>query len=463
MEAKILVIDNDPSMCEMLHKFLTEAGYRVRWTRNANAGLALMVEESFQLVITDLCMPENDGMKVLRSIREKEPGLPVVLLTTHATMNTAVEAIKIGAYDYLTKPFNPDAAEITIKNALTHKRLVDENRKLKQRLRHVKEDTRIIGVSSPMKEVLRLVEKVAPTDATVLIQGESGTGKGLIARRLHRMSHRAGKTFLSINCNISTGMLPKLFGDENSAFSGTLTTGERLFNAAAGGTLFFDEIGDMPPVMQGKLLRALQNHEMLPQAERRSFPGNVRILSSTRKDLKREVEAGRFRKDLFYRINLFTISLPSLRDRTDDIPPLVNHFLRKYNREFGKHVEAVSPRLMHFFLQHSWPGNVQELENYIERALLRTEGNELKLTSVPGEFRQQLEDAQAGKAESMLIFKEAKERFERDYILTMLKRHNGVISRAAREAKIPRPNFYEKLKKYGISPRKNPMINSHAG
>ncbi len=452
MEAKILVIDDELPMREMLLKFLTEAGYQVRLAENGNVGLDLFEKERFQLVITDLSMPGKDGMEVLRAIKEMEPNLPVILVTAYATIDTAVEAIKIGAYDYLTKPFDPDAIEITIKNALTHKHLIDENRQLRQRLSDVEDRGHIIGVSPKMKEVFHLVEKVAPTDATVLIQGESGTGKELIARRLHRLSNRAEKTFLSINC----GALPEslleseLFGYEKGAFTGATISKPGFFKAADQGTLFLDEIGEMPLPLQVKLLRVLQDKEILTIGGRKSFPVNVRILSATNKDLKKEVEAGRFREDLFYRINIFTIPLPLLRERTEDIPLLLNHFLQKYNREFGKKVESVSPQLMQFFLEHSWPGNVREFENYIERAILMAEGRQLELSSLPREVRRAPERVAGPFANGVMIFKEAKEKFERDYIITILQKNNGVISRAAREAKIPRPNFYEKLKKYGI-------------
>lgn len=467
MNAKILVIDDELPMREMLYKLLTEAGYKVCLAENGDAGLDLFARESFQLVITDLSMPGKDGMEVLRTVKEREPNLPVILVTAYATIDTAVEAIKVGAYDYIAKPFDPDAIEITIKNALDHKHLVDENRQLRQRLSDVEDRNRIIGVSPRMKEVFHLVGKVAPTDATVLIQGESGTGKELIARRLHRLSNRADKTFLSINC----GALPEslleseLFGYEKGAFTGATVAKPGFFKVADQGTLFLDEIGEMPLPLQVKLLRVLQEKEILTLGGRKSLPVNVRILSATNKDLKEEVEAGRFREDLFYRINIFTIPLPPLRERTEDIPLLLNHFLQKYNREFGKKVESVSPRLMQFFLEYRWPGNVREFENYIERAILMAEGRQLELSSLPREVRRASEPVAGPDRDGVMIFKEAKEKFERDYIITILQKNNGVISRAAREARIPRPNFYEKLKKYGITRRRNPPVNmnSHAG
>jgi DNA-binding NtrC family response regulator len=462
MGARILVIDDELPMREMLKKLLEEAGYDVGLAGNGEEGLTLFRQGGFHLVVTDLSMPGKDGMEVLRTVKKEEPNIPVLLITAYATIDTAVEAIKIGAYDYLTKPFDPDAIEITIKNALAHKQLVDENLQLKRRLNDVEERARIIGSSPKMKEVFHLVEKVAPTDATVLIQGESGTGKELIARRLHRLSGRADKTFLSINCGAlpETLLESELFGYEKGAFTGAATAKEGFFKAADQGTLFLDEIGEMPLALQVKLLRVLQDKEILTVGGRKSFPVNVRILSATNKNLKEEVEAGRFREDLFYRINIFTIPLPPLKERTEDIPLLLNYFLQKYNKEFSKKVERVAPELMQFFLEYSWPGNVRELENYIERAILMAEGRQLELASLPREIRTSGDSQTERREGGVLIFREAKEQFEKEYILNLLERNNYVISRAAREAQIPRPNFYEKLKKYGISPKRDHAMDN---
>ncbi len=456
MNPRILVIDDEQPMREMLQRLLEDSQYEIRSARNGEEGLTLFDQETFHLVITDLSMPGMDGIEVLRVMKNKGPNVPVILITAFATIDTAVEAIKAGAYDYITKPFEPDTIEITIKNALAHKQLVDENLQLKQRLDDVEKKSHIIGVSPKMEEVFHLVEKVAPTDATVLIEGESGTGKELIARRLHQQSTRADDAFISINCGAlpETLLESELFGYEKGAFTGATTAKEGIFKAADGGTLFLDEIGEMPPALQVKLLRVLQDKQVLTIGGRKSFPVNVRILSATNKNLKEEVAAGRFREDLYYRINVFTIHLPALRERVEDIPHLLNHFIKRYNKEFDKSVATISPELMRFFKNYHWPGNIRELENYVERAILMTEGTHMQLSALPDDIQQAYPAGAGGQNDTFLTFKEAKENFERTYITELLERYSGVVSRAAREARIPRPNFYEKLKKYGITPRR---------
>ncbi|MEK6776585.1 MAG: sigma-54 dependent transcriptional regulator [bacterium] len=452
MKARILFIDDELPMREMFQRLFQASEYEILLAGNGMEGLDIFSKEKVHLVITDFSMPGMTGMDVLREIKARDRNIPVILITAFATIETAVEAIKVGAYDYITKPFDPDAIEITIKNALSHKQLVDENIFLKQKLKDVETRSGIIGESPKLKEVFHLIEKVAPTDATVLIQGDSGTGKELVARRLHELSTRKDNTFLSINC----GALPltllesELFGYEKGSFTGATSSKEGLFKAADGGTLFLDEIGDMPQVLQVKLLRVLQDKEILPIGGRKSFTVNVRILSATNKNLKEEIEKGRFREDLYYRINIFTIDIPPLRERTEDIPLLLNHFIKRYNKEFGKNVDRISPGLMRFFLEYDWPGNIRELENYVERAILMAEGKQLELSSIPTDVQKTPRTPSSGEQGDILPFKEAKDNFERNYIVSILKRYNGVISKAARASRIPRPNFYDKLKKYGI-------------
>jgi len=450
---KILVVDDELPVRELLERILKESGYEVTQASNGKQALDLFDQELYHLVVTDLSMPGMDGMAVLRAIKEREPSVPVLLITAFATIDTAVEAIKAGAYDYITKPFDPDDLAITIKNALAHKHLFDENRLLKQRLEDVEKRSSIIGNAPRMKEVFHLIDKVAPTDATVLIGGESGTGKELVARRLHEASNRAAQTMLSINCGAlpETLLESELFGYEKGSFTGAASAKQGIFMAADKGTLFLDEIGEMPPPLQVKLLRVLQDKQILTVGGRVPVPVDVRIIAATNRDLKEEVEAGRFRDDLYYRINVFMIPLPPLRERREDIPLLLSHFIKRYNQEFGKGVETVSPTLMRFFLEYDWPGNIRELENYVERAILMTDGKQLQLSALQREVddgANQMTAAEGG----FLPFREAKEKFEREYILDLLERFEGVVAHASQAAHIPRPNFYEKLKKYGISP-----------
>ena len=455
MNAKVLFIDDEAPVREMFQRLFQESNYEIFLAKNGQEGISIFEKEKVHLVITDMNMPIVDGMGVLRSIKEKDPNVPVILITAYATIEAAVEAIKQGAYDYITKPFDPDAIEITLKNALAHKHLLDENILLKQKLEDVEKRQSMIGESPKMQEVFHLIDKVAPTDATVLIQGESGTGKELVARRLRDLSQRRNATYLSINCGAlpDTLLESELFGYEKGAFTGAVTSKEGFFKAADKGTLFLDEIGEMPQTLQVKLLRVLQEKQILTVGGRKTFSVDVRIISATNKNLKEEVEKGHFRDDLFYRINIFTIQIPPLRERTEDIPLLLHHFIKRYNKEFSKNVEAVSPELMNFFLEYDWPGNIRELENYVERAILMAEGKQLEISGLPSDIVA-AEPIHSGDVNRILTFKEAKEKFERDYVVTLLKKHNGVVARAARESMIPRPNFYEKLKKYGIVPKK---------
>jgi two-component system response regulator HydG len=447
---KILVIDDELPVREMVQRLLSESNYEVRLARNGEEGLALFRKEGFDLVVTDLSMPGMNGIEVLRTIKSEEASVPVILITAFATIDTAVEAIKTGAYDYITKPFDPDDLAITIKNALAHKLLFDENLLLRRKLDNAERKGAIIGESLRIREVFHLIDKVASTDATVLIEGESGTGKELVARRLHEVSQRAGKRMLSVNCGAlpETLLESELFGYEKGAFTGASAAKEGIFKAADRGTLFLDEVGEMPPPLQVKLLRVLQDKEVLTVGGRQAIPVDVRIIAATNKDLKAEVAAGRFREDLYYRINVFTIPMPPLRERREDIPLLLHHFMGKYNREFGKDVQSISPKLMQFFMDYDWPGNIRELENYVERAILMADGSQLQLAAL----RRETDEGGEEDEDRVLSFKEAKERFEKEYILALLDRFDGVVSRAAEAANMPRPNFYEKLKKYEISP-----------
>ncbi|MBI5875153.1 MAG: sigma-54-dependent Fis family transcriptional regulator [Deltaproteobacteria bacterium] len=449
---KILVIDDEPGMREMFRRLLKDSV--VLLAKDGYEGIEIVKKEDPDIVISDLKMPKMDGIEVLKNIKEYNSTIPIILITAYATIETAVEAIKIGAYDYITKPFDPDVIEITIKNALQHKRLLDENRYLREKLKAMQEREKIIGESTAMKEVFSLVEKVAPTDATVLIQGESGTGKELIAQAIHKNSLRADKTFLSINCSAfpETLLESELFGYEKGSFTGAVRSKEGLFEAANMGTLFLDEIGEMPPSLQVKLLRVLQDGLILRIGSRRPFTVDVRIISATNKNLKKEVEAGNFREDLFYRINIFTINLPPLRERKEDIPLLLHYFLLKYNKKFSKSVETISPAFMNFLMNYHWPGNVREIENLMERGVLMSEGKQLDISTLPDELRDK--SKMEIPSYDTLTFREAKERFEKDYIQSLLKKHEGRVSRAAIEAGMPRPNFYEKLKKYNIPYKK---------
>jgi len=461
MNERILIIDDELGIREMFKRLLKDSGYDLHFAKDGLEGVEMLRKDNFDLIISDLKMPKMDGIGVLKTAKEYNPHIPVIVLTAYATVETAVEAIKIGAYDYITKPFDPDAIEVTIKNAILHKRLLDENKSLKERLRITEGLEEIIAESPKMMDVLNIIGKVAPTDATVLIQGESGTGKELIARAIHKKSLRSEKVFLSINCGAipETLLESELFGYEKGSFTGATTSKEGLFEAANKGTLFLDEIGEMSQNLQVKLLRVLQDREILRIGGRRPIGVDVRVISATNKNLKREVEKGNFRDDLFYRINIFTIDLPPLRERKEDIPALLFHFIKKYNIKFSKNIDSISPALMNFFTRYTWPGNIRELENLIERGILMTEGRQLDIDCLP---RDLIEEPSRPLPYETMTFKEAKERFEKEYIIALLRKHEGKISAAAREAQIPRPNFYEKLKKYNIPFRSETPLSKDA-
>lgn len=461
MNERILIIDDELGIREMFKRLLKDSGYNLHFAKDGLEGIEMIKKDNFDLIISDLKMPKLDGIGVLKSAKEYNPDIPVIVITAYATVETAVKAIKIGAYDYITKPFDPDAIEVTIKNAILHKRLLEENKILKERLRITEEFENIIGESSNMKDVFNMIGKVAPTDATVLIQGESGTGKELIARAIHKKSLRSEKIFLSINCGAlpETLLESELFGYEKGSFTGATTSKQGLFEAANRGTLFLDEIGEMSQNLQVKLLRVLQDMEILRIGGRRPIEVDVRVISATNKNLKKEVERGNFRDDLFYRINIFTIDLPPLSERKEDIPALLFHFIQKYNIKFSKNIDSISPSLMNFFTRYTWPGNIRELENLIERGILMSEGKQLDIDCLPKNL---VAESPTPLPYETLTFREAKERFEKEFLIALLRKHEGKISAAAREAQIPRPNFYEKLKKYNISFRSEMLLSKDA-
>jgi two-component system response regulator PilR (NtrC family) len=368
---RVLVVDDEPSMREVLSIMLTKEGYEVVAADSRAQAAAVLAKAPADLVITDIRLPDGDGIEILRHVKAASPETAVVVMTAYGTTETAVAALKLGAHDYLTKPFDVDELKIVVRGALEAQRLTEENLRLKAELRSRHGLDRIIGVSRAMASVFDLVQSVAATSSTVLITGESGTGKELVARAIHTLSPRRDAAFVSVNCGAlpETLLESELFGHMKGSFTDAHQTKKGLFETAHRGTLFLDEVGETPPAMQVKLLRALQEKRIRRVGGTDEVEVDVRVISATNQPLEKLVEEKRFREDLFYRLQVIPIHVPPLRERREDIPLLADHFLHKFNQEMGKAVAKISEQALHLLVRHAWPGNVRELENAIERAV----------------------------------------------------------------------------------------------
>jgi two-component system, NtrC family, response regulator AtoC len=387
--SRVMVVDDDADTLVLLKEVLAKEGYDVELSEDAETALRRLGEWQPELIITDIHMPEMDGLALLAAVREKEPDIPVVLLTAFGSLKTAVDAIKAGAFDYLSKPFIVEDIRLVARRALEHKKLVRENRALRDQLQERYQFGNLVGSSGNMVEVYKLIARVAKTDSTVLIQGESGTGKELIARAIHANSTRSNGPFVAIDTGslAETLLESELFGHERGAFTGAVATKKGLLEQAHLGTCFLDEIADLSPVIQSKLLRALQEREIRRVGSETPRAIDVRIIAASKKALKPLVEAGTFRADLFYRLEVVTIVLPPLRDRTEDIPLLSRYFVDKFGRARGKHVTGISPEVMPLLTGYSWPGNVRELEHVIERAIALTPNPVITPEDLPDTIR----------------------------------------------------------------------------
>ena len=380
MAASVLVIDDEQLMRDFVRETLSRAGYKVEVAPDGKSGMEILEREPIDLVVTDLKMSQMDGLEVLRQVRANFPGVSVVVMTAYATVETAVTALKAGAIDYIMKPFTPDEIEVVAEKALEHMRLREENLYLRSELKEIYNFEQMVGDSEPMAAIYEQIRKVAPSRATVLICGETGTGKELVARAIHYTSPRRNKPFIKINCAaLSAGLLEsELFGHEKGSFTGAHRRKIGRFELANEGTLLLDEISEMNADLQAKLLRVLQEREFERVGGSTPIGVDTRIVSTTNRDLREAVESGAFREDLFFRLNVVPISLPPLRERREDIPLLVGHFVRKFARENGRCVENVAPDAMRMLVEHAWPGNVRELENCMERAVVLGENKVLR-------------------------------------------------------------------------------------
>ncbi len=449
---RVLIVDDEESILLVLTKFLSKPTFVVDATRSGTTALAWASKKHYDILILDLKMPEMDGLTVLREIKRIDDDVSVIIMTAFGTVKTAVEAMKLGADEYLLKPLQLEALQLLIGKLMSYRSLRQENLALRERLSSSGDQGSIIARSKCMLDILHLVDKVAPLPSTVLVQGESGTGKELIARSLHAGSPRAANRFVALNCAVIPLNLleSELFGHERGAFTGADSRKIGYFEAAQGGTIFLDEISEMSTELQVKLLRVLQERCFQRVGGTDEIAADVRIIASTNRNLEEEVRAGRFRKDLFYRINVIVIPVPPMRERTEDIMLLAHHFLRKYAEKFRKEVAGISPRVIELFLRFPWEGNVRELENVMERAVAVAESVEIGLNDLPEPMRTLRSPAVAPLPDAMTPFAVAKEEFEKGYLIELLRLSDGNIARAARMASIPRPNLYEKLKKHGL-------------
>ena len=451
---RILVIDDEPIIREVLEDILTREGHVLSTCPDAETGLLALDAGEFDLVVLDLMLPGMGGLETLREIKRRDPDLVIVMITAYGSVETAVQAMRMGAHDYLTKPFKNDDVVRTLRHGLKHRRLLSENRSLRRALRDKSRFGELVGRSRAMRELYRLIEQVAPSRSTVLIQGESGTGKELVAQAIHRNSGRPADIFVVVNSgSIPSDLLESnLFGHVRGAFTGAIQTKKGLFEMASAGSIFFDEISTVKPDVQAKLLRVIQEKEFLPLGSVHSVQVNVRIIAATNIDLVELVRRGEFREDLFYRLNVITINLPPLRNRREDIPLLVEHFIGRYATENGKEIRGLSPEAMTLLIDYPWPGNVRELENVIERAAVLSSTPVLGVDLLPETLRRQsLRLPTTGSlVEDRFSFYETMERFEREIIVESLKRVNGVQRRAAELLGLKATTLNEKIKRLKI-------------
>jgi two-component system response regulator HydG len=438
-------------MCELLQTGLARRGFEVIWRTGAVEALAVMAEDDFDVIVTDLNMPGTSGLELCERVRANRPDVPVVVITAFGSMDTAVAAIRAGAYDFITKPFEMDVLRLTLDRAVQHHRLRDEVKRLRKAVTESRGFGEILGGSPAMRRVLDLVDRASESDATVLVTGESGTGKELIARALHQHSRRREGPFLAVSCAAMPEALleSELFGHARGAFTDAKASRTGLLLQASGGTLLLDEIGDMPLGLQPKLLRAIEDRRIRPLGENTERPFDVRLVCATNRDLEADIEAKRFRADLFYRINVIHVELPPLRAREGDVLPLAQHFVRHFGQAAGKQIAGVSTEAAERLLAYAWPGNVRELRNCMERAVALTRFEEIAVEDLPEKiqtYRRSRVVVDLDDTSHLVTMEEV----ERRYILRVLEAAGGHRSKAAQILGLDRKTLYRKLERWGV-------------
>ena len=451
MTPKILVVDDEESIRRTLSAVLRDEGYPVILARDGEEALAKADQEQPDLVLLDIAMPGKDGIEVLGRLKDDMPGLPVIMMSGHGTIETAVRATKLGAWDFIEKPLSIDKILVAIRNATEHHRLAEVNQILREQL---DAPWRIVGESEPMAKLKAQIETVAPTNASVLITGENGTGKELVARAIHALSLRADKPFVEVNCAAIPEDLieSELFGHEKGAFTGAISQKRGKFDLAHEGTIFLDEIADMSLKTQAKVLRILQERTFERVGGVKRVEVDVRVLAATNKALEEEIAKGTFREDLFYRLNVVPLRVPALRDRREDVALLAEHFTKLFVNETGRGPKQLDRAVLQAFQQYAWPGNVRELRNMMERLVLLTTGPRISLEDLPEEFFRTERRAMAVPADIDSLA-EARARFERDFIAQKLAENGGNISRTAEKLGMARESLSRKIKQFGLQAR----------
>lgn len=455
-QGKILIAEDNELNRDNLAQLLKENGYEVRTVCDGREGIEAFLEDKFDLVITDLRMPNVDGLEFLKYIKEANNDNIVIMITGYGTINSAVESMKMGAFDFITKPIKDDMVKLSVNRAMSYANLRDENISLKEHLKDRQDFDKIIGYSDCMRKVFDTIDKVSASDSTILIEGESGTGKELVARAIHFKSDRNNQPMISINC----GAIPEdlleseLFGHEKGAFTGAIRSRMGRFELAQGGTIFLDEIGDMSPALQVKVLRVIQEKQFERIGGVKTINADVRIITATNQNLEKAVEEKRFREDLYYRINVIPIHLPALRERGSDILILANHFLLNFNKLKKKNVTRIAPDTVSYFKQYPWPGNVRELQNLIEMLVVMKEEGEICVEDLPPKFRNIQKPIETSPGieitEEGLNFNDRVNQLEKDLLLKALKISGGVKNRAAKLLNLNRTTLVEKLKRLNI-------------
>ena len=446
--ATILIVEDEDIARRNLEHILRKQGYEVIAANSGSKAVDLLRQREFDLVLTDLKMEKVDGMQVLAKSRELHPYTDVIVITGYATVDSAVAAMKEGAYHYIAKPYKIDEIRQIVGQALTKRRLQLENLELKESLKKAQPVPFIVGKSKAITQVLETIRQIASSDTNVLIFGESGTGKELAARAIHHLSGRSAKRFVAFNCGSFTDelMANELFGHEKGAFTGAVQEKKGLLQAADGGTVFLDEIGDMPMSMQVKLLRVIQEKELLRVGGVDPLPVDVRFVAATHRDLQQDVQSGHFRQDLYYRLNVIALQLPPLSDRSDDIPLLVNHFLVQKSRAMQKNIDAIEPQAMDLLCRYSWPGNVRELENIMERAVALENGPIIRVADLPDYIDNLTIETYRHTPSEIPSLEDQEKR----YIQWVLDKSEGNKTKAAKIMGIDRVSLWRKLKRYGI-------------
>ncbi|MFZ2864744.1 MAG: sigma-54 dependent transcriptional regulator [Ignavibacteriaceae bacterium] len=449
MANKILVVDDEEIIRDSLFYILEKEGYQVDKAENGKTAYEKILANHFDLVITDIEMPLMKGTELLEKIKTINFQTSVIIITAFGSLDTAITALRNGANDYILKPVEFDELIIKVQRLFEVKDLLSENKILREEIHRKYDFENIVGKSASIKKIYEMIEAVAETDSTVLISGNSGTGKELVARALHYKSHRKNKPFIAVNCGaISENLIEsELFGHKKGAFTGAISDKEGYMKAANGGTLFLDEISEMPPQLQVKLLRAIQEKEYTPVGTTISLPVNARFITTTNRNLEEEVKAGRFREDLYYRINVIDIHLPSLKEREEDIPLLADHFLDKYRKELNKNIKGIDNEAMRAIMSHEWKGEVRELENVIERAVIFCKSDLITIQELPASFKPKADEYDFSFNGSL---DESVRKFERDFILRALESNDNNKEKTADALKVGLSTLYRKLKELDI-------------